>query len=459
MKYVLHNYEITPIAFPVNTDVEFTIRPLAKNVAFGAEKYVINIFDMERGFHTCYENYNGRTVSAEKTSEGNLVFKASFKDEQEHTIRVVEEESGKVICDLAVYSLNEDLVERIPLRGDLHMHTTGSDGREHCYITCANYRGNGYDFMVVSDHRRYHPSLEAIEKFKEFKDTDFLIVAGEEVHMPLTQVHIVNFGGKYSVNGLLKDSAADEDFKNDTLGLAKDIDQPEPITREEYERQVREIESSLTDAPEGANTLSYATCAWVFDRIREADGLGIFAHPCWTSEGCWHIPGIDTQYMFEKHPFDAFEVLGGENYYEQNGYQTAMYYEEWKQGRVHPIVGSTDSHGSTEHNGNALICSTIVFAHSNERSELIKSIKDKYSVAVDTISPQYRLVGEFRYQKYARFLMDNWYPLHDRLCENESYWMRAYLCGTADNALDVLKEVSPQMKKMFKKYFPYANQN
>ena len=52
------------------------------------------------------------------------------------------------------------------------------------------------------------------------------------------------------------------------------------------------------------------------------------------------------RFIYEKAPFDAFEVLGGENYYQQNGLQTAMYYEEYKHGRVHPIVGSTDSHNS-----------------------------------------------------------------------------------------------------------------
>ena len=60
----------------------------------------------------------------------------------------------------------------------------------------------------------------------------------------------------------------------------------------------------------------------------------------------YHIPEPLTRYMMKKHPFDAFEVLGGENYYEQNGFQTALYYEEYKNGRVHAIVGSTDSHGT-----------------------------------------------------------------------------------------------------------------
>ena len=81
--------------------------------------------------------------------------------------------------------------------------------------------------------------------------------------------------------------------------------------------------------------------------------------------------------MLANKPFDAFEVLGGENYYQQNGFQTAIYYDEYRRGNVLPIVGSTDSHNSTENNRNAAICSTIVFAHKNERADILQSIKDK----------------------------------------------------------------------------------
>jgi hypothetical protein len=73
-----------------------------------------------------------------------------------------------------------------------------------------------------------------------------------------------------------------------------------------------------------------------------------------------------------------------------------MYYHEYRQGRVHPIVGSTDSHSSTASNRNWDLCSTIVFAKSNARRDILDAVQEKYSVAVDTISKEYRLVGEYR---------------------------------------------------------------
>jgi len=120
---------------------------------------------------------------------------------------------------------------------------------------------------------------------------------------------------------------------------------------------------------------------------------------------------------------------------------------------VHPIVGSTDSHNSTEHNRNGFICSTIVFAHENERTDLIASVKDKYSVAVDTISAEYRLVGEFRFQKYACFLLDNWYPIHNQLCETEGRLMKEWYTTGSETAAKMLELVRPAMDEMFKKYF------
>ena len=80
------------------------------------------------------------------------------------------------------------------------------------------------------------------------------------------------------------------------------------------------------------------------------------------------------------------------------------------------------------------------------------AIKDKYSVAVDTISEEYRLVGDLRLVKYTRFLLDEFTPLHDELCYEEGRLMKAYVTGDED-AEKVLKAIGGRMKKMYRKYF------
>jgi hypothetical protein len=71
---------------------------------------------------------------------------------------------------------------------------------------------------------------------------------------------------------------------------------------------------------------------------------------------------------------------------------------------------------------------------------------------VDTISKEYRLVGDFRLMKYASFLMENYFPLHDLACRAEGYYMNRYIAGDA-RALDILKAMKGQIPEMQKKYF------
>ncbi|MEG2076134.1 MAG: hypothetical protein RRY34_06490, partial [Victivallaceae bacterium] len=62
----------------------------------------------------------------------------------------------------------------------------------------ARYREAGFDFMAVTDHHRYAPSLEAIN-FWQNKPIELKLFPGEEVHAPGNPVHIINFGSKFSV--------------------------------------------------------------------------------------------------------------------------------------------------------------------------------------------------------------------------------------------------------------------
>ena len=360
----------------------------------------------------------------------------------------------------SVYCVAEDLAGRYPFLGDLHMHTNLSDGNQTPEVVAANYRRYGYDFTVISDHNRYYPSLRAIEKYKD-APIEMNVVPGEEVHMPpvygkRNAVHIVNFGGEFSVNALVEDVAVREAGKDLSVRAIRENDVPDVMTYDEYQAEIQKL-ADAADVPEGVDALPWALCNWVFDQIKAANGLGIFAHPNWINN-VFHVPERFTDYMMEKKPFDAFEVLGGESYYEHNGFQTARYYEERAKGNRFPIVGSTDSHSSYESNRNAHICATIIFSPENERKALIRSVKEFYSVAVDTISAEFRLVGEARFIRYGDFLLKNYFPLHDELCYEEGRLMKQYVTGTGEEraeALEGIRFISGRMKKLREKYFAF----
>ena len=447
VKLELTNYDIFPKVFRCDTPVEVTVKPLGLHVAFDGE-YTIQVRAFNEGNSTRYpERNNLKEYTVTPCDDGNLRFTHTYKDEQEHYVDIVRD--GKRVVRLSVYSLADDLCGRYPFRGDLHMHTTRSDGNQAPAIVAANYRKNGYDFLAMTDHDSYYPSLEAINAYKDVP-IEYNLVTGEEIHLEGNDIHIVNFGGKYSVNALMPgDHHIDVGDGKDLRSL--DGECPDVISVDEYKNQVTELIKTL-DIPDGIEKFTYASCVWIFNHIKKADGLGIFAHPYWL-QNVLHVPESLTEYIMATQPFDAFEVLGGENYFEQNGWQTIRYYEDRAKGRRYPIVGSTDSHSSV-HNRNALIASTIVFAPENTREGIVYSIKDFYSVAVDSISTELRVVGEMRFVRYATFLLREFFPLHDELCFEEGRLMKDYTCGDED-AAETLRFISGRMKKQREKYFKF----
>lgn len=496
MKQILYDYDIYPKVFLGDREQMVTVQALGDHVAFQADcEYTIKICKVNEANPRNYPERSGRLqVELVPCADGCLRFSCVFEGEGEHYLFIYEGENEQPRCVLSVYSLAEDMAGRIPYRGDLHMHTCRSDGREAPAVVAANYRGHGYDFFTISDHHRYYPSIEAIEAFGDL--TDFTIVPGEEVHLPLNDVHYVNFGGLYSINALVKPnyneekagddlryrsmvsqvselmlqaevrdigSEAAENLKNASesvspaerkairFGIGEILQSvPEPMSQEAFEAMIREKAKSVPREYE-SERLSFAVMQWVYEHVKAGGGLGIFPHPYWLCP-MMQVAEDYTEFIYTQKPFDAFEVLGGEPVYSHNGFQTGFYYEMKVKGIDHPIVGSTDSHGSTEHNAGALLCSTIVFAKENTREALIEAIKEKYSLAVDTNNCEYRLVGDFRLMKYGCFLMEHYFPLHDQVCKAEGYYMNRYLAGDA-RVKEILAVMKGQIPEMQRKYF------
>lgn len=451
-------YDVYPLVVTEKKETLIHIRPLGSEKEFNiGTSYDVTIAAMDLADPKNFPasgDYKHLTVVFK---ESGFEITHTFQSEQEYCIAIGVGE--KIINSFSVYCVSADLAERYPFIGDLHVHTNLSDGSEIPEVVCANYRKYGYDFMTISDHNRYYPSLRALNFYKDVP-IELNIVPGEEVHMPAVygktnDVHIVNFGGEYSINSLVEDIAVSEVGKDISVRATRKNDVPDVMTMKEYSDKMIAL-ADKTHVPDGVDAMPVAVCNWAFDEIRKANGLGIFAHPNWRRGLSYHVPEKLTDFMMEQRNFDAFEVLGGESYYEQNGFQTVRYYEQVAKGNRFPIVGSTDTHSSSPHNKNGFICSTMVFAEKNEKNSIIKAIKDYYSIAVDTISPQFRLVGESRFIRYGCFLLKNYFPLHDELCFEEGRLMKQYAVGTAEEkqeALDVLHIINGRVKKHRHKYF------
>lgn len=347
-------------------------------------------------------------------NDGELRIPCSFDGEQEYVLLL--EQGEQLVGDFRIFALEPDLFARRPYKGDMHMHTDRSDGKEPPAYVAAACRQIGLDFMAITDHRQYKPSLEAIEAFQGV-EIDLRIYPGEEVHPPHVRAHMVNFGGSFSVNT--------------TFG------------RKSYASEVDEIADRFRGLPDGVSAYQVAACEWVFDRIREGGGLGIFCHPYWFSRHSYDISGAFTDVMLDRQAYDALEVIGGYHRYEveSNTLQVARYHEERAKGKRIPIVGVSDSHGCDPDDLFGWYY-TIVFAPSDDLPDLIGAIKDLYSVAVEAIAGETaRAYGPFRLVRYAQFLMREVFPEHDTLCEEEGRMMLAHTQGdpSAPDAIRLLR--------------------
>ena len=411
-------YDVYPQMVPADQVSVIRIRPRFAHAAFSGELKV---------FHSPYDRTRPQYEPEWHLEDDTLVIKATFESEQEHLLQVVRTlANGKVSkLDFRVFSLAPDWYALRPFKGDLHLHTFKSDGLEDGRYLAARYREVGFDFMAVTDHRLYEPSIEVMEYWKEL-NPDFKLFPGEEVHSPDNPVHIVNFGGKGSVNTIWREH------------------------EDQYRREVAEIIDAIPDKEQGKESDYFAVAAseWVFKNIKEKEGLAIFCHPYWSISTGNYVSEWAVTEILKQRKFDAYELIGGFHswQYHSNNLQAVRYYEEQARGNHFPVVGVSDSHGSDgfpfdfcssgrilcDNSGNDLFnwYYTIVLAEKCELPELIGNIKKFNSIAVSAPAGERpELFGSFRAVRYGHFLLRNYFPVLRTWCAVEGLLMQQYLAG------------------------------
>ena len=361
------------------------------------------------------ENYYA--ISTHKTldlvaHDGVLTFEYEFEGEQEYTLLLIYEE--KVIQSFALYSLRDDLYERIALKGDLHSHSCRSDGTRDPVAQAGHYREQGYDFAALTDHNRYYPSGEISETFGGI-NTGFSLVSGEEVHSPGSVIHIVHVGGRESV-------------------AARYIHD-----RENYDRLIEEyVDKVPADIPEKYRE-RYAKAMWATDAIHEVGGLAIFPHPFWRpgKAKVYNVCEEFARILLKSGMFDAYELIGGVSQPDLNC-SVALWNDVRAGGCNIPVVASSDSH-SIEDSAHFPHKFTICFAKDNTNDAIIEAIKNGYCVAVEATGYEYdrhyRCYGSLRLVFYAQFLLANYFLKTQRGAVGAGVAMRAYAMEEADASL------------------------
>lgn len=347
--------------------------------------------------------------------ESNIVTVTTrFHGETEHTLNIIQNKPGgktpKILGTATLYSLKPDYFPLRPFRGEMHMHSKYSDGRknETPAMMVAACRKLGHDFAIETDHHSYAASLSAIESFAKLP-TDMKTFPGEEVHSPGNRVHILSLGASESMTDWFTTKS------------------------NEYEKAVAEEESKLPDTLPDTMKPWVATSFVVWDKIRSRGGIAVFCHPYWRPKFKQYIPCTVADYLFQTGKFDAMEVLNTDS----SDLGILHYNELRAQGLKIAGIGVADAH-SINALGNAY---TIILAESLDFPSLAKNIRlhNCAAVDVDPISKRQTVIGEFRFSRYAIFLINNFYPKQNKLCKLEGDWLLKALAGDAE-ALAALKE-------------------
>ncbi len=368
-----------------------------------------------------------------REENGDLMFNVTVPYEGEYVIYLESQKEDGTFAQeqvLCIYALKEDLYKLMPYKGDFHMHSNCSDGKETPEYVAATCRKNGFDFMALTDHRQYAPSLTAKQAMADY-GCDMLVCPGEEVHLPDNPVHIVHFGGKYSINDLAYNDEA------------------------KYRAEVAEYMKKIPESYDEATRFQVAASEWTFDRIREAGGIAMFCHPFWRPLYHNYIGEDVNELLLEHNKFDVLEVVGGfyRHQTECNMLSISRWQEERAKGKKIPVAGISDCHGCDGDLAGWFY--TIVFADKLDFDSIAEAIRDERSVAVHWIPGEHPVVvGPFRLTKFVYFLIREFYPDHDALCNAEGEIMRRDIAGYGEpDAAAQIRSRSGAVRKFMEQFW------
>lgn len=354
-------------------------------------------------------------------SSGLYALEYDFPHEQRYRLQI---KVGDTILDNPeeIYAVHDDLFGIQIFKGDTHLHSCRSDGQGTPFEVAVNYRKAGFDFIALTDHHKMYPSVEAKEAVEKLTD-QFTVIRAEEVHnRSMGYFHIVNLGGNFSVNDYIE---------------------------EDHDRADREAEQLKQQIEFPADT-DPGACAWrkyIADKIHEGGGLAVMAHPFWIYGDEYHVQSQDLVYSWRNGHFDALEVLAG-NPQDGDNLTTALWADLRATSIRIPVVGCSDSHSFTEEDTLFNAHFTVVFA--KDRGDILPAIKREMSVAVSRrTDTDFFVFGSFRLVKYARFLMDHYYPGYQKLTDRHGLAL-----ASADNEkTPALKNAEQQIEQYKAKFF------
>ncbi len=424
MKVNVESYvTVTPRILHANRVQRVEIAPKFDFIRFNGA-YTVSVFPRYRFRYDAGRGgayYEPFRCTAE---HGRLSFEYSFGSEQEYIIQVKPDQGGGIntrVVETSVYALEDDLYGLRVLKGDLHLHTTFSDGVESPEHRAMQARKAGFDFLAITDHNTYSGSVHLIEKMRACPN-NMVFLRGEEVHATGCPVHILSLGASEAI--------------------APKVTKPDAERSARLQAIAEQYQDTL-DAD--VDRHAFAAAQDVFQKIREAGGMSVLCHIYWDAvDGGQHrrmgAPEQLIDALVRNRLFDAFEITSGAPAFDlKANYLQEIYYRENLPPNF-PIIGITDSHSTLPAVSIFGQNYTIAFVEAQTEEGILEAIRNGRSVSVDGVGSNVICHGSLRLSKYAAFLREKYFPAHDEAVELEAELMLKILLGKLEY-VSILEDV------------------
>jgi predicted metal-dependent phosphoesterase TrpH len=348
-------------------------------------------------------------------------------------------------AQVSFFVVGPELASTLPYKGDLHMHSTYSDGTRSVPYMVAKSREAGMDFIAMTDHRVHKASTEA-RSWAKANAIPMVVFRGEEVNYPLGIGHIVSLHAERSISDMF--TIHETDSPEDT---ADAIRQSDLMIRQMRSRYGGEVETE--DLAEGTDPDLFLWSYGVAQEIRKARGLAIIAHPYWVSCGVRDLVSTTYDAILRARVFDAVEILNG------TGVEGAMLGIAkaaefgWLAGEMPPFVGSSDAHGA-DMIGRGY---TVAFAPELTEDSILQAIRDEQTVAcLDVGLREPLIVGHYHLVEYAYFLLREFFPVHDDLCVSQGGLHRANQADAASTTGHAAAALQEQIRALYDSTFAFT---
>jgi len=379
----------------------------------------------------------GSDVEFTLTGKG-LAFEYTPTCTGEHTVYLYREKDQRIwpenpYMEFRFYVTPEKFKGKFPFKGDLHLHSIYSDGREAPLLVAAECREKGMDFAALTDHHDYEASLLAIKAAEEV-DMDILLLKGEEISPHYGLGHIVSIGADRFLTSELVSDDVDYDYGDGMDGWLKGMEAKTAKMWEKYHGLFGEI-------PEGVHERMYTYFCGIISEIRKAGGFAIFAHPYWPSTGAMDIFRKTADFLLEKGHFDALELMGDTGY--QKGF---TFLNRFIKESDHPYVSSSDAHSQD----NVAERYSIIFTKSLTEETIKEAVLKKQCIAATKEKGDLVLfANDPELQEFGYFLENNFFPKAELLKKGQGIAYKTFLAGYTGDDSAFKKHLNEYYEKCF----------